>query len=146
MLAPADLQPWSRPPRGPKEGLWGCAPEGVKNFARPFRVFWITRPLYFPEADENKIQVAQKYNFQRYHYQGIGRYEPSDVVQARPCRFTDLSTTDFSSIRSRPARASMGFVANIYFYKIDTPLRKFFASHANFIRHCNAVHTHVIKN
>jgi len=39
-----------------------------------------------------------------------------------------------------------GFVANIYFYKIDTPLRKFFASRANFIRHCNAVHTHVIKN
>jgi hypothetical protein len=39
-----------------------------------------------------------------------------------------------------------GFVANIYFYKIDTPLRKFFASHTNLIRHCNAVHTHVIKN
>ena len=38
-----------------------------------------------------------------------------------------------------------GFVANIYFYKIDTPLRKFFASRANFIRHCNAVHTHVVK-
>jgi glutathione S-transferase len=39
-----------------------------------------------------------------------------------------------------------GFLANIYFYKIDTPLRKFVASHPNLIRHCDAVHAAVIKN
>jgi hypothetical protein len=27
------------------------------------------------------LEAAQKYNFQRYHYQGIGRYEPSDVYK-----------------------------------------------------------------
>ena len=146
MLAPANCRRGRGHPPGAKRRPVGVHPRRPQKFCQTFSGFWITRPLSFPKADENKIQVAQKYNFQRYHCQGIGRYEPSDVVQARPCRFTDLSTTDFSSIRSRPARASMGFVANIYFYKIDTPLRKFFASHTNLIRHCNAVHTHVIKN
>ena len=131
---------------GAKRRPVGVRTRRPQKFCQTFSGFWITRPLSFPKADE-KIQVAQKYNFHRYHYQGIARYEPSDVVQARPCRFTDLSTTDFSSSRSRPAltRASMG-LWRIYFYKVDTPLRKFFAPHANLIRHCNAVHTNVIKN
>jgi hypothetical protein len=90
---------------GAKRWPPACGGRALKNFARPFRVFWITRPLYFPEADENKIQVAQKFNFQRYHYQGIGRYEPSEPISIDAGVY--------------------GFVANIYFYKIDTPLRKF---------------------
>ena len=33
-----------------------------------------------------------------------------------------------------------GFVANIYFYDIDTPLKRFVASHRNLVRHCHAIH------
>jgi hypothetical protein len=33
-----------------------------------------------------------------------------------------------------------GFIANIHFYEIDTPLKQFVTSHPNLIRHCTAIH------
>jgi hypothetical protein len=33
-----------------------------------------------------------------------------------------------------------GFIANIHFYEIGTPLKQFVASHPNLVRHCNAIH------
>ena len=33
-----------------------------------------------------------------------------------------------------------GFIANIYFYEIDTPLRQFVVAHGNIARHCRAIH------
>ncbi len=33
-----------------------------------------------------------------------------------------------------------GFVANIYFYDIDTPLKQFVVAHDNIVRHCRAIH------
>jgi glutathione S-transferase len=36
--------------------------------------------------------------------------------------------------------AIYGFIANIYFYQIDTPLKQFIASHPNLVRHCTAIH------
>ena len=33
-----------------------------------------------------------------------------------------------------------GFIANIYFYETDTPLKQFVVSHANIARHCRAIH------
>ena len=33
-----------------------------------------------------------------------------------------------------------GFIANIYFYPIETPLRRFVVSQANLVRHCTAIH------
>ena len=33
-----------------------------------------------------------------------------------------------------------GFIANIHFYDIDTPLRQFVAAHPNLVRHCTAIH------
>ncbi len=39
---------------------------------------------------------------------------------------------------------SMDFVANIYFYKIDTPLKTFFSSQPNLVRHCHSVHDAVM--
>jgi glutathione S-transferase len=38
-----------------------------------------------------------------------------------------------------------GFVANIYFYAIDTPLKQFVASQPNLVRHCRAIHEAVMK-
>src|SRR5262249_18270292 len=39
--------------------------------------------------------------------------------------------------------AIYGFIANIYFYDIDTPLKQFVSSHANLVRHCTAIHAAV---
>jgi Glutathione S-transferase, C-terminal domain len=39
-----------------------------------------------------------------------------------------------------------GFVANIYFYDIDTPLRQFVATHQKLVRHCRAIHAKVSGN
>ena len=33
-----------------------------------------------------------------------------------------------------------GFIANSYFYDIDTPLQQFVTAHANIVRHCRAIH------
>jgi hypothetical protein len=39
--------------------------------------------------------------------------------------------------------AIYGFIANIYFYDIDTPLKQFVAAHANLVRHCTSIHAKV---
>jgi len=36
-----------------------------------------------------------------------------------------------------------GFIANIHFYDIDTPLKQFVSSHANLVQHCSALHSEV---
>ena len=36
-----------------------------------------------------------------------------------------------------------GFVANIYFYDIDTPLKEFVVAHDGLVRHCRAIHAAV---
>ncbi len=33
-----------------------------------------------------------------------------------------------------------GFIANIYFFGIDTPLKQFVTAHQNLVRHCTAIH------
>ena len=33
-----------------------------------------------------------------------------------------------------------GFIANIFFYDIDTPLKQFVVSQPNLVRHCTAIH------
>jgi glutathione S-transferase len=92
------------------------------------------------------MEAARKYNFERYRYQGIGRYEPQDVYKR--------GIADLSAVASLigeggflfgPQPTSIdagiyGFVANIYFYDIDTPLKRFVASHRDLVRHCNAIH------
>jgi hypothetical protein len=36
-----------------------------------------------------------------------------------------------------------GFIANIYYYDIATPLRAFVTSQPNLVRHCKAIHAAV---
>jgi hypothetical protein len=38
-----------------------------------------------------------------------------------------------------------GFIANIYFFEIDTPLKQFVVAHANIVRHCRAIHDAVME-
>ena len=94
---------------------------------------------------ESALDEARKYNFQRYHYQGIGRYEPEAVYER--------GTADLQALASlipengyifgpKPCSTDagiFGFVANIYFYEIETPLKASVASHPNLVRHCIAM-------
>jgi glutathione S-transferase len=92
------------------------------------------------------LEDAQRYNFERYRYQGIGRYEPADVYKrglADLQVLADLVGDSGFLFGSRPASGDAGvygFLANIYFYRIDTPLRAFVGSRHNLVRHCEAIH------
>ena len=99
-----------------------------------------------PSLTEEGLAKAQAFNFQRYHFQGIGRYEP-DEAYARGLAdlsvLADLVPPDAYVHRSRPTAvdaAVYGFIANIWFYDIDTPLKRFVASKPNLVNHCVAIH------
>ena len=99
-----------------------------------------------PGLTEEGLAKAQAFNAQRYHYQGIGRYDP-DAAMAR-------GLADLGAIAAlippqgyvhgeKPTSIDAGiygFIANIYFYDIDTPLKQFVTAHGNIVRHCRAIH------
>jgi glutathione S-transferase len=103
-----------------------------------------------PKLTEAGLRKARELNFQRYHFQGIGRYAPddayargladlrvlADLVPAKGYVHGETPTSIDASI--------YGFIANIYFYDIDTPLKQCVASHASLIRHCRAIHDAVM--
>jgi hypothetical protein len=99
-----------------------------------------------PAVTEEGLLKAKAFNAQRYHYQGIGRYSPegayargladlqvlANLIPARGCVHGPKSTSVDAGI--------YGFIANIYFYDIDTPLKQFVTAHQNLVRHCTAIH------
>jgi glutathione S-transferase len=97
------------------------------------------------------LAKAREYNFRRYHFQGIGRYEP-DAAYARGLAdlgvLTDLVPAGGYVHGARPTSIDAGiygFIANIYFYDIDTPLKKFVCAQQNLVRHCVAIHERVTR-
>ncbi|MDR5837528.1 glutathione S-transferase C-terminal domain-containing protein [Caballeronia sp. LZ034LL] len=98
-----------------------------------------------PDADPDVLEHARQYNFERYRYQGIGRYEPDDAyargigdLQA----VTNLLADGPFMFGAAPASidaAVYGFVANILFYDIDTPLKRFVVAQAQLVEHCHAM-------
>jgi glutathione S-transferase len=102
-----------------------------------------------PALTDEGLLKAKEFNAQRYHYQGIGRYEP-DAAMAR-------GLADLAAIASlispqgfvhgdKPTAIDAGiygFIANIYFYSIDTPLKQCVVAHENIVRHCQAIHAAV---
>src|ERR1700742_1553875 len=93
-----------------------------------------------PSLTEDGLAKAKAFNHQRYYYQGIGRFDP-DAAMAR-------GVADLAALAALiPSRgfvhgekptgidaAIYGFIANIYFYDIDTPLKQFVAAHENIVR------------
>jgi glutathione S-transferase len=104
-----------------------------------------------PALTDEGLLKAKEFNAQRYHYQGIGRYAP-DAAMAR-------GLADLTALAEQiPAQAYVhggkptsidagiyGFIANIYFYDIDTPLKQFVNAHDNLVWHCRAIHAAVGK-
>ena len=95
---------------------------------------------------EEGLAKARDFNFQRYHYQGIGRFAP-DAAYARGVAdlrvlANRLAESDYLH-GAEPTSADAGiygFIANILLYPIDTPLRVFVTSQADLVRHCTAIH------
>lgn len=99
-----------------------------------------------PNIREAALETAREYNFKRYHYQGIGRYEP-EVVYAWDIAdlkvLADLVPAAGFLFGTKPCSIDAGiygFIANIYFYEIDTPLKECLLSRPNLVAHCLAVH------
>ena len=104
-----------------------------------------------PSLTEEGLGKAQAFNAQRYYYQGIGRYDP-DAAMARGladlAAIADLIPPRGYLHGDKPTGIDAGiygFIANIYFYDIDTPLRKFVRAHDNIVRHCRAIHEAVSR-
>jgi glutathione S-transferase len=102
-----------------------------------------------PSLTDEGLLKAKEFNAQRYHYQGIGRYAP-DAAMARG--LADLAALSgiipangfvHGAAPTAIDAGIYGFIANIYFYDIDTPLKRFVAAHGNVVRHCEAVHAKV---
>ena len=101
------------------------------------------------DVTASDLEGSREYNRQRYHYQGIGRYEP-DQVYARGIGdlrvVADLLGDSGFVFGPQPATidaAIYGFVANIYFYEIDTPLKAYVLSRPALVRHCLAMHERI---
>ena len=99
-----------------------------------------------PHLTDEGLTEAREFNFQRYHYQGIGRYAPA-AVYARG--LADLSVLarlipDAGYVHgAKPTGIDCGIyglIANIYFFAIDPPLTEFVVAHGNLVRHCRAIH------
>jgi glutathione S-transferase len=100
-----------------------------------------------PDLTDATLQGARAYNFDRYKFQGIGRYEPAaayargladlqalaHLVPAEGYFFGDLPTSIDAAL--------YGFIANILFYDIPTPLKAFITRQPNLVAHCHSVHT-----
>ena len=104
-----------------------------------------------PSLTAEGLAKAREFNFRRYHFQGIGRYEP-DAAYARG--LADLGVlADLippSGYVHGPSPTSIdaaiyGFIANIYFYDIDTPLKQFVSARQNLVRHSIAIHETVMR-
>jgi len=92
------------------------------------------------------LQQAREYNHKRYYYQGVGRLEPA-AAYARALSdlevLAELIPTAGYMFGAKPTSldaAIYGFVANIYFLPIQTPLKQFVDSRPNLVRHCSAIH------
>jgi glutathione S-transferase len=99
-----------------------------------------------PNLTEAGLHKAREFNFQRYHFQGIGRYSPADAYARGLADLQVLSDLiPATGYVHGPQPTSIdagiyGFIANIYFYDIDTPLKQFVVAHANVVKHCRSIH------
>jgi glutathione S-transferase len=100
----------------------------------------------YPNVTAEILETAREFNFKRYHFQGIGRYEPAEAY-ARGIADLDAlanllpgSGYMFGAKPTSIDAALYGFIANIYFYDIDTPLKECLLSKENLVAHCKSIH------
>lgn len=100
---------------------------------------------------EEGLAKAREFNFKRYYFQGIGRCEPEAAYQrglADLGVLADLIPERAFIHGAKPTSvdaAVYGFIANIHFYDIDTPLKQFVSARPNLVRHCVTLHEAVMR-
>ena len=99
-----------------------------------------------PQLTNESLQQAREFNDKRYYYQGIGRFDPA-AAYARGLSdlkiladLTPMNSYVFGAEPTSLDAAIYGFVANIYFLPIQTPLKNFVDDHANLVAHCTRIH------
>jgi len=104
-----------------------------------------------PSLTEAALLKAREYNFQRYHFHGIGRYAPEAAYARGLADLKVLANAVPANGYVHGAKPTSidagiyGFIANIYFYDIDTPLKRFVSAQPNLVRHCTAIHDAVMR-
>jgi hypothetical protein len=104
-----------------------------------------------PSLTEAGLLKAKEFNAQRYYYAGIGRYTP-EAAYARGLAdlgaLAKLVPADGYVYGPWPTSIDAGiygFIANIWFFDIDTPLKQFVRAHANLVCHCTTIHEMVMR-
>ncbi len=102
-----------------------------------------------PQLNESTLQDAKAYNAQRYHWQGIGRYSPDEAMTRGITNLkvlADRVPIDGFVHGAQPTSIDAGiygFIANILFYDIPTPLKQCVEAHPQLVRHCRAIHARI---
>jgi glutathione S-transferase len=114
-----------------------------------FPAFRDTFMAQHSRVDAAGLDKAREHNAQRYYFQGIGRYAP-DAAYARGLAdlevLADLIPANGYVHGAKPTSIDVGiygFIANIHFFPIETPLKAFVTAHPNLVRHCEDIHTAV---
>ena len=102
-----------------------------------------------PNLTAEGLTAARDYNFERYRHQGNGRYEPDEVYARGLADLDALASVVpatgflFGPQPTSADAALYGFIANIVYFDIDTPLKRFVVSSRMLLRHSEAIHARV---
>ncbi len=109
-----------------------------------FKAEFLKQPL---NLSDSTLEQIRKFNIEKYHYQGIGRYSLQEVYQAGLDDLkiinTFLGTNDFlfgETIHVVDA-CCYGFLANIFYFDINTPLRDFMCETKTLHDYTNRIRT-----
>lgn len=87
-----------------------------------------------PQLSEEDLERFRKYNIQKYYYQGVGKYSAEEIyssgIDDLKClnEFLNNNPFFFGEHFSTIDACCYGFLANIYYFEINTPLRDFIKS------------------
>ena len=95
------------------------------------------------QIDAAGLDKAKAYNAQRYFYQGIGRYAPDEAYARGLAELVPAQGFLHGAKPSSIDAGIYGFIANIFFFPIPTPLKAFVEQHTKLVRHCEAIHAMV---
>lgn len=116
---------------------------------RFFQVFRQALMREHPHLTVEDLDKARAFNGERYYFQGIGRYAPAEAY-ARGIADLDvlarLVPADGFVHGASPTTIDAGiygFIANIHYYAIETPLKACVEAHGNLVRHCRAIHERI---
>ena len=104
---------------------------------------------FHPAVAPETLDAARAYNFKRYHAQGIGRLAPDEAFARGIADLEVLSRLlpeDGFLFGPEPCSTDAGiygFLANILFFEIDTPLKRCVQGRPRLVAHCRAMHARV---